>query len=60
MTTAAERRPGNPILPLGEYIPDGEPHVFGDRLYLFGSHDEEGGSTYCPLDYVFYSAPIEF
>lgn len=22
----------NPFLPLGEYIPDGEPHVFGDRV----------------------------
>ena len=32
----------NPILPLDEYIPDGEPHVFGDRIYLFGSHDTEG------------------
>ena len=25
----------NPFLPLGTYIPDGEPHVFGDRVYLF-------------------------
>ena len=24
----------NPYLPLWEYIPDGEPHVFGDRVYL--------------------------
>ena len=36
----------NPILPLWEYIPDGEPHVFEDpdhpgkmRVYLYGSHD---------------------
>lgn len=28
----------NPFLPLDEYIPDGEPHVLGDRVYLFGSH----------------------
>ncbi|MFF1253765.1 family 43 glycosylhydrolase [Pseudarthrobacter sp. NPDC058329] len=49
----------NPFLPLSEYIPDGEPHVFGERVYLFGSHDEEGGDTYCALDYVFYSAPID-
>ena len=27
----------NPFLPLNEYIPDGEPHVFGDRVYLYGS-----------------------
>ncbi len=29
----------NPFFPLNEYIPDGEPHVFGDRVYLYGSHD---------------------
>lgn len=48
----------NPILPLWEYIPDGEPHVFGDRVYLFGSHDLENGDTYCIQDYVFWSAPL--
>ncbi|MBD5460607.1 MAG: family 43 glycosylhydrolase [Lachnospiraceae bacterium] len=48
----------NPILPLSEYIPDGEPHVFGDRVYLFGSHDQAGGNTYCMLDYEFWSAPV--
>jgi len=49
----------NPFLPLDEYIPDGEPHVFGDRVYLFGSHDKEGGDQYCELgDYVGYSAPV--
>jgi len=30
----------NPYLPCYEYIPDGEPHVFGDRVYIFGSHDK--------------------
>jgi hypothetical protein len=29
----------NPILPASAYIPDGEPRVFGDRVYLYGSHD---------------------
>lgn len=48
----------NPFLPLDEYIPDGEPHVFGERVYLFGSHDKEGGDAYCMLDYVGYSAPV--
>lgn len=48
----------NPFLPLNECIPDGEPHVFGDRVYLYGSHDKEGGETFCMLDYVVYSAPI--
>lgn len=48
----------NPFLPLNEYIPDGEPHVFGDRIYLYGSHDKEGGHTFCMLDYTVYSAPV--
>lgn len=29
----------NPYLPPWEYIPDGEPHIFGEHLYIFGSHD---------------------
>ena len=49
----------NPFLPLGECIPDGEPHVFGDRVYLYGSHDKEGGETFCMLDYTVYSAPVD-
>ncbi len=49
----------NPYLPLEEYIPDGEPHVFGNRLYLYGSHDKENGNEFCELDYVCYSAPVE-
>lgn len=49
----------NPFLPLNVYIPDGEPHVFGDRVYLFGSHDKEGGETFCMLDYEIWSAPVD-
>lgn len=49
----------NPFLPIGECIPDGEPHVFGDRVYLYGSHDKEGGETFCMLDYTVYSAPVD-
>lgn len=48
----------NPYLPLNEYIPDCEPHVFGERVYVYGSHDKEGGHTFCMLDYVCYSAPV--
>ena len=48
----------NPFLPLDTYIPDGEPHVFGDRVYLFGSHDKEGGNTFCMLPYEVWSAPV--
>lgn len=49
----------NPYLPLYEYIPDGEPHVFGDRVYIFGSHDREGGYTFCMENYVTYSAQVD-
>lgn len=49
----------NPFLPLDEYIPDGEPHIFGDRVYLYGSHDYEGGRTFCMGDYTVYSAPVD-
>ncbi|MBB6479855.1 family 43 glycosylhydrolase [Spirochaeta isovalerica] len=49
----------NPFLPAGEYIPDGEPRVFGDRVYLYGSHDRFNGAIFCLNDYVSYSAPLE-
>jgi len=46
----------NPFLPLNTYIADGEPHVFGNRVYLFGSHDKAGGDTY----YAFAAASSQF
>ena len=49
----------NPYLPLTEHIPDGEPHVFGDRLYIYGSHDRAGGTSYCEDHYTVWSAPVE-
>ena len=49
----------NPYLPLCEYVPDGEPYVFDGRVYIYGSHDEAGGTMYCPGDYVSWSAPVE-
>lgn len=49
----------NPYLPLYEYIPDGEPHVFGDRVYIYGSHDRFNGKKFCLNDYVSYSAPVD-
>ncbi len=33
----------NPYLPSWEYVPDGEPRVFGGRVYVYGSHDRFGG-----------------
>ena len=49
----------NPYLPSYEYIPDGEPHVFGDRIYLYGSHDRFGSAGFCLNDYVCYSADVK-
>lgn len=49
----------NPYLPSCEYIPDGEPHVFGDRVYVYGSHDKFNGKTFCMNDYVTWSAPVD-
>ncbi len=48
----------NPYLPNYEYLPDGEPRVFGNRLYIYGSHDRFGADYYCLNDYVTYSAPL--
>ena len=49
----------NPYLPQWEYIPDGEPRVFGDRVYVYGSHDKAGADSFC--DYVLkcWSAPVD-
>ena len=47
----------NPYLPNWEYVPDGEPYHFGDRVYVYGSHDFFGGDVYCMGDYVCWSAP---
>ena len=49
----------NPYLPCYEYIADGEPRVFDDRLYIFGSHDRFDGKDYCENDYVTWAAPVD-
>jgi len=49
----------NPYLPSWEYIPDGEPYVFGDRVYVYGSHDMSNGHVFCLGDYVCWSAPVD-
>ena len=48
----------NPYLPSWEYVPDGEPHVFGDRVYVYGSHDAFGAPIFCVNNYVCWSAPM--
>ena len=57
--------PGNPYLPLWEYIPDAEPYVFEDpdrpgkeRVYIYGSHDTRK-TEYCGRDLVVWSAPTD-
>lgn len=49
----------NPILPLWEYIPDGEPRVFGDRVYIYGSHDRVGSDQFCDFKLKVWSAPVD-
>lgn len=49
----------NPYLPSWEYLPDGEPHIFDGRVYVYGSHDRFGAPIFCVNDYVCWSAPVE-
>lgn len=49
----------NPYLPFWETIPDGEPHVFDGRVYIFGSHDRRGGTAFCVEDYAAWSAALD-
>lgn len=55
----------NPYLPLWEYIPDGEPHVFEDpdnpgreRVYVYGSHDSRV-TDFCGREFVVWSASVD-
>ena len=54
-----KRQAFNPYLPSWEYVPDGEPYVFGDRVYVYGSHDFSKGQVFCLGDYVGWSAPVD-
>lgn len=49
----------NPYLPSWEYVPDGEPHIFNGRVYVYGSHDKFNGWNFCLNDYVCWSAPVD-
>lgn len=49
----------NPFLPDYEYIPDAEPYVFENRVYIYGSHDRFDGEDFCMNDYVCWSAPVD-
>ena len=54
-----EKQVFNPYLPSYEYVPDGEPHVFGSRVYVYGSHDRFNGKAFCVRNYVCWSAPVD-
>lgn len=65
LLSAVQTNAQNPYLPLGEFIPDGEPYVFEDpdnpgkyRVYVYGSHDVLK-DKYCGKDQVVWSAPVE-
>ncbi len=49
----------NPYLPSYEYIPDSEPRVFGDRVYIYGSHDKFNAKIFCVNHYICYSASVD-
>ena len=60
-----QRQQGNPFLPIYDFNPDGEPHIFEDpdhpgkyRLYFLSSHDMDK-THYCSTNHVLYSCPVE-
>jgi hypothetical protein len=48
----------NPYLPGYEYIPDGEPRVFGERVYIYGSHDKANSERFCDTKLKVWSASV--
>ncbi|HEY8994550.1 MAG TPA: family 43 glycosylhydrolase [Lacunisphaera sp.] len=56
--TPAALHAANPFLPGYEHIPDGEPRVYGDRVYLYGSHDKAGSQSFCDYMLKVWSAPL--
>ncbi|MBN2509174.1 MAG: family 43 glycosylhydrolase [Spirochaetales bacterium] len=56
---SVKKKAFNPYLPSWEYTPDGEPYVFEDRVYVYGSHDRFRGHVFCLNDYVCWSAPVD-
>ena len=55
---ATQALAANPYLPAWEYIPDGEPRLFGDRVYVYGSHDRAGSTRFCDFQLRVWSAPL--
>ncbi len=49
----------NPYLPNPAHIPDGEPRVFGDRVYIYGSHDFAASAEFCDNALYVWSASVD-
>ncbi len=49
----------NPYLPKWEYIPDGEPRVFNNRVYVYGSHDRVASEDFCDFKLKVWSASVD-
>ena len=47
-----KQRAFDPYPPSYEYIPDGKTDVFGDRVYVYGSHDKFNAPIFGSNDYV--------
>ncbi len=47
----------NPFLPSWEYVPDGEPHLFGGRLYL--SQSEKTPTSISGSKNIFVSVGVQ-
>lgn len=46
----------NPILPVQHFVPDAEARPFGDRIYIYGSYDISGRTSYCSWEYHTFSS----
>ena len=47
----------NPILPIQHFVPDAEGHQWEDgRMYIYGSYDISGDTTYCSYEYHVFSS----
>lgn len=48
----------NPCLPSYEYLAEADAHTFGERVYLFGSHDKYNGKAERITEFICWSADV--
>ena len=60
-----QRQQGNPFIPIYDFNPDTEPHIWEDpdnpgqyRFYFLSSHDMNK-TSYCSNNHVLYSCPVD-